>query len=306
MTDCSIARENMLSHYGKSFAWAATVLPARQLQDARKVYAFCRYIDDIVDEHPNKIQAKQLLQDIQYAITRTASDDPIVADMIECQQRLEIPSVILIQLIEGVGKDLSLTQIENEEELLQYSYGVASTVGLLMCYVFGVRAKQAHRYAIDLGLAMQMTNIARDVVEDAKRGRIYLPKTWLEKPLSTEQIVQQPLDEKSDIALKHLLRLADRYYKSADAGLAYLPWRARMSIIIASRVYQAIGHKVKGLSTEAYWQAGRVYTTNFEKIKLSCSAIKDVILKRQYHQPILTQHQAHLHFRIEELLRDVC
>lgn len=302
----AIAPHKMLAHYGKSFAWAAAVLPAQQLRDARTVYAFCRYIDDIVDETDNTTQAAAQLDNIRQSVGIAKSDDPIVRDMIACQQRLGIPSLVLQQLIDGVAFDLTQAEIENEAQLLQYSYGVAGTVGVLMCYVFGVHDKQAHRYAIDLGLAMQMTNIARDVIEDANRNRIYLPKTWLDKSTTVEQIRTQALSEQNEKALQHLLKLADCYYQSADAGLAYLPWRARMSIIIASRVYQAIGHKIQKLSAAEYQKAGRVYTSRFEKIKLSLNALRALCFQRRYYTPGLKRHQEHLHFRIKELLRDVC
>lgn len=301
MTDIAIPREQMMAHYGKSFHWAAMVLPAQQLRDAKCVYAFCRYIDDIVDEEENSAEK---IAAIKQQIKSRQSTNPIVRDILSLQSRLQIKTELLMQLIDGVYNDVDLQSIMDEAALLRYSYGVASTVGLLMCAVFHVTDKNALRFAIDLGLAMQLTNIARDVQEDAERGRVYLPQAWFKQSVTAEDILSNRIDQEDFSRVhQHLLRLADRYYASADFGLAYLPFRARLSIIIASRVYAKIGQKIKQLTLTEYFASNRIYTTTTEKISASIAALRELLSHKKYFTA--NEHNHELHDAIEDLVNDV-
>lgn len=270
----TIKPEEMLAHYGKSFNWAALILNKQQRRDAQCIYAFCRYIDDIADEMPDKLQAKKMLSDIKEEIQSKRSDHIIIKNMIQLMSELTINPKIIYQLIDGISWDLHHQYINDVEELVRYSYGVASTVGLLMCAVFNVQDKNALRYAIDLGIGMQLTNIARDVIEDAKRGRVYLPRNWFKENIQPNQIIN-PANLRQDIFNKilKLLELAESYYQSAERGIPYLPNRVQFSILTASKLYNAIGVKIKSLSPDEYWATERVSTTKLEKTKLSLEAL---------------------------------
>lgn len=300
VTDYQQHPEQLLARYGKSFHWAGLFLTKTQRKAAEKVYAFCRYVDDIVDENPNKQQAKLQIQHIKTAIDAQKSEDIIVEQMLDLMQQYPIHPQVVHDLIDGVAWDLSHSLIDSEADLFRYSYGVASTVGLLMCGIFKVTDPQALAFAVDLGLAMQFTNIARDVQEDAEKGRIYLPQQWFQSPISAQDILDSQQHSQVYAQIKKLLQLADQYYASADHGLAYLPWRARLSILIASQVYQAIGLKALNMGEQAYWQCPRVFTTKWEKIKLSSQAFTQLCSTRKYYQP--HQHNSELHHHLSGLV----
>jgi len=172
-----------------------------------------------------------------------------------------------VTLIEGVSEDLSTQALLQQADLIQYAYKVAGVVGLMMAPILGAN-KQGAKFAIDLGIAMQLTNIARDVMEDANMGRRYVPAEWL-GDLSAEQIALASEQDKAKVqlAIAKLLRLAEEYYESGLAGLYYLPSRNRRAIAVAAYSYREIGRKLQTHNCQ-YWD-GRVVVSNFQKIKLS-------------------------------------
>ena len=216
------------------------------------------YIDDLADETPDKNLAKNALNYIVFELQQGVSNDGVVTDAIalfkDCGIAVEIP----IELINGVLADLSPVHIKTEAQLLKYCYQVAGTVGLMMCKVLNVESPSALYHAVDLGIAMQLTNICRDVRADALMARIYLPESIL-GTMTPNQLV--PLDEanrKTVIeTVSLLLNRADQYYTSGYAGLCHLPFRSRMSILIAAKLYQRIGAELqreqfKGMTIKVY------------------------------------------------------
>ena len=235
--------KEVLSHHAKSFRLAALFLPKSNANDAAIVYQFCRELDDAVDEAPSLDVAKKEVSRLRAELRRDIPPSPSVRSYLAVAKRLQIPDFVAQDLLEGVASDLHDVAIQNKKELGQYCYRVAGTVGLMMCAVLGVQQKSAWPFAIDLGLGMQMTNIARDVLEDAQRERVYLPASFLQQvdansmDVQNQTITQTSLQQTVDQLLAH----AENCYARARTGMRFIPIRARLAIFIAMRVYRAIG-----------------------------------------------------------------
>ena len=156
---------------GRSFHFARIFLTQAQGERAARLYAFCRYVDDLADETRNHAKALRELDDARRQLAQRTATHPRLDDFIQLAEETDIDISIAISLIDGVASDLSEVAFQSEEQLLRYAYQVAGTVGLMMCGVLGVKKKAAYPFAIDLGIAMQLTNIARDIQEDAINGR---------------------------------------------------------------------------------------------------------------------------------------
>ena len=150
-----------------------------------------------------------------------------------------------MELIDGVNQDVSQkVRIKNTKELISYSYAVAGTVGLMMSQILNIKEKIAQKYAIDLGIAFQLTNIARDIIEDSKINRIYIPHTWYKLNINEIKKLNKNSIKKLQSSTKDLLQLAETYYKSAFKGLAFISFRNRFAILLALIVYRKIGIKI--------------------------------------------------------------
>jgi 15-cis-phytoene synthase len=264
------AAREVFRRNARTFWLAARLLPRQTRDDAAIVYAFCRLVDDTADEAQDVENARLALEALSNEICGLSSPRPLVACFRETAQRMRLPLESARELIAGVRSDLGPVRIADDAELVRYAYRVASTVGLMMCAVLGVRRREALPHAVDLGIAMQLTNIARDVAEDARRDRVYLPVRRLRAAgVDAESLVRgtaQPQDVARVVA--QVLELADGYYRSADEGMRDLPARVRPAILVASRVYRAIGlclrrrgcdalagRTVVPGRTRAYWMA---------------------------------------------------
>ena len=179
--------------------------------------------------------------------------------------RYGIPAHYAIELIEGMAMDVRGIRYANLRELLLYCYRVAGTVGLMMSHVMGLREESALKHAADLGIAMQLTNIARDVTEDASMGRIYLPLDWLnEVNIAPDEIAAPANREKLAVITLRLLREAERYYRSGDAGLWHLSFRSACAVSAARHVYSEIGALLVKRGARAWDQ--RTYVTGARKL----------------------------------------
>ena len=236
-----------LAQNSKSFWLATLFLPKAVASDAAVLYRFCRMVDDIADEAQCPADARRHLTRIQDSCETGESDCPAVLSFLRTAERRSIPVETAISLIDGVLSDLDTVRLRSENELLRYAYRVAGVVGHMMCGVLRVQNQKAISYAVDLGLAMQLTNICRDVQEDADLGRVYVPEDLLRKyAVTSEQFLA--LDVSPDIMrriINELLDLADTLYARALNGMKYIPFRSRIGILIARRVYRAIGHKLR-------------------------------------------------------------
>ena len=256
-TDMVVASRNVLAKHSRSFSWASVFLPADRRDDASVVYAMCRLIDDVADEAEDETRAEIQLGLLREELRGQRPARPLVDQFLSVAERRNMDITYALELIEGVESDLGTVVFETDRELLRYCYRVAGTVGLMMCAVLGVDQREALPHAIDLGVAMQITNICRDVLEDAERGRVYLPAERLrDAGTSPEAVLAGDADRRAvaDV-VDDLLMLADEYYASADDGMRYIPAKCRLAIVVASRVYRAIGVKLRSNGSDAL--AGR-------------------------------------------------
>ena len=289
-----------LKKNGKSFYWASRFLGRKMSQNASILYAFCRVLDDIADEdiEDGPIRLSQIKKQIR---DQTNISDPLLEEFLPFFKQMKLPEKALGDLIEGLLMDQKDVNIQNEAELIQYSYHVAGTVGWMMCPVLECRDKKAFAFALDLGIAMQLTNIARDVCEDARMGRRYLPADWVDN-ISPSEILEASKNPNSKniklikLAILKLLDLADLYYQSGVKGLVYLPWKAHLAIGIAAYVYRKIGLQLK--ANRVNWQDGRTITSNFAKIQSSCVAFT-LLFSRLRKLP---EHNINMHQHLSEKL----
>ncbi|MGC4087039.1 MAG: phytoene/squalene synthase family protein [Polyangiaceae bacterium] len=264
-----------LANGSKSFALAARLLPVQMRRDAATLYTFCRRVDDSVDlAAPGT--AQQALRPIQARVAsiyrREAQSDPIWAAFAELVWRRRLPQLYVDELLAGMQMDVDETRYFTESELLLYCHRVAGVVGLMMCHVLGVSGNSALRNAAHLGIALQLTNIARDVEEDWNRGRLYLPNELLQRHgvHGLDPTRREPLtpSEASLLApvLRELLELAERFYVSGDQGLPALPARARFAVRTARLVYAQIGRRL--LARGCNVLAGRSVVPTHQKLLL--------------------------------------
>lgn len=228
----------VMAHHARTFRLAAWFLPAEHRADAAVLYALCREIDDLADEHADETG----LTRIQAEISGDLPPRPLVQTYHQLRDRVGLTDQPMLDLIKGARSDLSEVHIQTDDELLTYCYRVAGTVGLMMSPVIGVSEPDAVGPAVDLGIAMQITNICRDVAEDAERGRVYLPEARLRQAgTSGEALLSHPDREATSAVVLDLLDLADTYYARGEQGMKYIPLRARFAILAASRIYRLIG-----------------------------------------------------------------
>lgn len=231
--------------HSRSFAVASLLLPSGVREDVQKLYAWCRWCDDAVDDAVSKKQATERLamlrDDVRRIYRGERPADRASIWLAELVAKYQIESELPMRLLDGMGRDLALGQIETERELLDYCFHAAGVVGLMLCRVFGVTDPRAARHAKALGIAMQLTNIARDVREDWERGRCYLPKCRF-GPCGFDE---SPTDVQIRPSLDRVLALADDYYEVGDAGVRYLPSEVRTAVRVASAVYREIGLEIR-------------------------------------------------------------
>lgn len=260
----------LLKAKGKSFYWASKLLNKKHAENAAELYSVCRQVDDLVDEASSRTEARLKLSQFR--------DETLKSDFFA---QAGIDREAFIELTRGVESDLGLVRIEDEKELLHYCYQVAGTVGIMMCNVLGVKDPAAFPHAVDLGIAMQLTNICRDVADDSRLGRRYLPAT-LVGSAAVEDLTLPLSDQRQQIttAITHLLELADFYYQSGRKGLIYLPFQARLGILIASELYRKIGVKLKARDCN-YWTE-RVCLNFFEKMGVTLHLFFRILTSTQY------------------------
>ena len=258
-------KKNYLATFAKSFNWAGFFLPKDTYEECSKLYAFCRILDDVADSGEDLEIKKKKFNEIKdiiklYEIRFTDNQDMLVVnDMIVVSKNKNIKKIILNDLIEGIESDLKKeVNFITIKELLVYSYRVAGTVGLMMAKILDVKDSRALLGAIDLGIAMQLTNIARDVIEDQKIGRKYIEG-----------------DFKNILAT---LQLADTFYESSFSSIKKIPFRYRFAILVARRVYRQIGRKITSKKNiENYRKSGKIYVNDYGKIYQTVLSLGDFI-----------------------------
>ncbi len=274
----AMCRQSIETH-SKSFALASKLLPASSRDDAAVLYAWCRQVDDAIDESPPercKDELSQLYAELDSVYSGASQADPILAAFQEVVARRNIPKSYPLELVRGMEMDATHQQYSDMETLYRYCYRVASTVGLMMTHVIGLRRDAAMTQAAHLGIAMQLTNISRDVLEDWERGRLYLPDALLERhgagDLRSHLGEAFPTEYTNSVAsaLRELLETADRYYQSGDVGMAALPWRAAFGVRTARLVYSDIGREIARQHHDV--TAGRAFVGKARKLALVARA----------------------------------
>jgi phytoene synthase len=268
----SAAAEATLARQGRSFHWARRLLGSAHADRATRLYAFCRRLDDLVDEAASPGQARVALAAADRAIADGRSDDPVLRDGLALMRECGIEPGVVRELIAGMASDAETVRMADEAELLRYCYRAAGTVGLMMCRVLDAPEPAAAAHAVDLGIAMQLTNLCRDVADDARLGRRYLPASLVGDVAPNELVDPAPaLRPTVRAAVARLLALAETYYASGEAGLPFLPVRARAGILVAGRVYRAIGRRLTA-AEHAYWE-GRAFVPDWRKATITIAAL---------------------------------
>lgn len=272
----------VLARYGRSFRLAGRLLPGDTLRNAARLYAFCRTVDDLADDSEDPVAARaELLALRQAVLTGDGAHGP-ARPFLALQASHGVAARSAAALIDAVLGDLEPVRLADEAALVDYAYGAAGTVGEMMCAVLGVRTAQALPHAVDLGIAMQMTNIARDVIEDAARGRIYLPASWLPDRITAATLALHP--EQVFPAVRRLLERAERGYRSGERGYDHLPPDTRAAIRAAARLYEEIGRRILSRGP-AYLSAGRCVVSMPRRLVLVAGSLLGTARLARYTAP---------------------
>ena len=280
--------KSYLSVYAKSFNWAGFFLPKETLKKCSALYDFCRVADNIADDDGEIENKKKKFDQFENDFNQKKFNDPIIKNMWDLIEEFKISLKIVQDLLIGIKLDIKdKVKLNSKKELLIYSYRVAGTVGLMMAKILKVNKKSSLKSAIDLGIAMQLTNISRDVIEDSKNNRFYINENFEE--------------------ISSTINLADTFYKNSFYSIKDIPISFRFSILVARRIYRKIGYKIINKKTlENYKNSGKIYVSNIEKTLETFLSILDLIklsftFKRDdqiHHNHILINQEINLDERI--------
>ena len=268
-----MSNKSYLSVYAKSFSWAGFFLPKEALEKCSALYDFCRVADNIADDDDEIEIKEQKFNQFENDFNQKNFNNPIIKNMWSLVEDFNISLKIVQDLLIGIKSDIKQeVKLDTKKDLLIYSYRVAGTVGLMMAKILRVKKKDSLKSAIDLGIAMQLTNISRDVIEDSKNNRFYI-KNEFEEISST-------------------IYLADSFYKSSFYSIKDIPISFRFSILVARRVYRKIGYKILDQKNlENYQNSGKIFVSNSEKVLETFLSIFDLIkLSINYKKDDQIQH----------------
>ncbi len=251
--------KNYLAIYAKSFNWAGFFLPKKTYEKCSALYDFCREVDNIADDENNIEIKKDNFIKFRNNFVNKNYDDPVIKNMWGLINEFSISTKIVDDLFEGINSDIKENvKLNSKKELLIYSYRVAGTVGLMMAKILNVHKEQSLKSAIDLGIAMQLTNISRDVMEDKKNNRFYINESFED--------------------IKTTIKLSEKFYENSFYSIKEIPLSFRFSILVARRVYRKIGYKILNKQNiENYKKSGKIYVSNIEKIIETFLSIFDLI-----------------------------
>ena len=293
----SHSAQDSMKTYGKSFYFASMVFNKSTAKKVFLLYQYCRYVDDCADEL-GEAESKVKLKELSECLEDPANcNNTYLKSLVSELLSYGIPSKELMTLLDGALFDSNGNKISNETEFIDYCYMVAGVVGKMMTPIIGVDHNNAKYFAIDLGIAMQITNICRDVLEDFKNNRIYLYQLKLntndESGLNTKY---------NRNVIKDYIHLSESYYKSAFNGLKYIPLRSRFTILVASDVYRAIGKKIKKKGYSIVFKQ-RVYLTTFEKVYVSLMSVFKMLNPKFWF--IKKAHDSRLHQSLSSKFKEV-
>jgi len=272
-----MSNKSYLSVYARSFSWAGFFLPKKIFKKCSALYDFCRVADNIADDD-DKIENKEK-KFIQFEndFNQKNFDNMIIKNMWDLIEEFNISIKIVQDLLIGIKSDIKdKVRLNSKKDLLIYSYRVAGTVGLMMAKILKVDKKISLKSAIDLGIAMQLTNISRDVIEDSKNNRFYINENFEE--------------------ISSTIKLADTFYENSFYSIKDIPISFRFSILVARRVYRKIGLKILNKKNlENYQNSGKIYVSTTEKILETFLSILDLIkLSFSYKRDDQIQHDHNL------------
>ena len=268
-----MSNKSYLSVYAKSFSWAGYFLPKETLKKCSALYDFCRVADNIADDKDKIENKEKKFSQFENDFDKKNFDNLIIKNMWSLIEEFNISTKIVQDLLIGIKSDIkNKVKLNSKKELLIYSYRVAGTVGLMMAKILNVNKKSSLKSAIDLGIAMQLTNISRDVVEDFKNNRLY---------------IDQNFDE-----IQSTIKLANIFYENSFYSIKDIPLSFRFSILVARRIYRKIGYKILNKKNlEDYQNSGKIYVSNIEKILETFFSIFDLIkLTFSYKRDNQIQH----------------
>ncbi len=254
-----MSNKSYLSVYAKSFNWAGFFLPKETLKKCSALYDFCRIADNIADDNEKLEIKERKFNQLENDFNKKNFDNPVIKNMWELIEEFDISLMIIQDLFIGIKSDIKdKVKLNSKKDLLVYSYRVAGTVGLMMAKILKVNKKSSLKSAIDLGVAMQLTNISRDVIEDSKNNRFYINKNFEE--------------------ISSTINLAETFYKNSFYSIKDIPISFRFSILVARRVYRKIGYKIlKKKNLVNYQKSGKIYVSNIEKVLETFLSIFDLI-----------------------------
>lgn len=241
----------------RSFWLIPEFIPPIARDDVSLLYCFCRHLDDAVDEDADVDHARAVLSQWRDELRGRAPPRPLIAAFLAGAARSGLPLACADHLLDGMESDLGVVRLADDDELLRYAYRVSSSVGLMLAPLLGVRGDDAERRVVDLGLALQLSNILLGVEGDARRGRVYLPATRLAAAgLRPEDVLERPREDRLRPVLQGVAALADHYYRSAELGAAVVPLRYRHGVILLGRVYGDLGRRAARGGTAPVTPAG--------------------------------------------------
>ena len=254
-----MSAKNYLATYAKSFNWAGFFLPKNTYKKCSALYDFCRVADNIADDENTITVKKEKFKKFKDNFENKNFNDPIIKNIWDLISEYNISITIIHDLFDGINSDIKeQVKLTSEKELLIYSYRVAGTVGLMMAKILKVNKKNSLKSAIDLGIAMQLTNISRDVIEDYNNHRIYIDNNYE--------------------SINETLSLAEKFYKNSFYSIKEIPLGFRFSILVARRVYKKIGDNILSKKNfQTYKNAGKIYVNNFDKIIQTLICFVDLI-----------------------------
>ncbi len=252
-------KSNLLKKHAKSFYWASFFLSSDTLDKCSSLYNFCRTLDDIVDNSNSLNAKKEIFSKFKKDFENKNFKNQIIKDMWSVIDSENISKKVVIDLFNGIETDLKeKVVINSKKDLIVYSYRVAGKVGLMMSKILKVINKEAFKGSIDLGIAMQFTNIARDVCEDKARNRHYIGHDFS--------------------SIKEIVNESQIFYENSFNSISNIPFRSRFSVIVARRVYRKIGDYIlKQKNIDNYNKAGKIYVPIFEKVIQTFLSIFDFI-----------------------------
>ncbi len=274
----------IIAEHSKSFDLASRLFPAGRRDEVAALYAWCRLCDDAIDLAPAETHAEAiegLRATVRSIYDGMEQPDAVLACFQEVVSTRRVPIEYPLELIAGQEMDVIGTRYETLDDLLVYCWRVAGTVGLMMAHLMGVSEERATTHAAHLGIAMQLTNIARDVAEDWERGRVYLPSAlldpgvdrWLASHIGDAERPPLPGTSRDALAgaVASLLERAEEYYASADVGLRYLEPRSALAVRTARAVYAEIGRVIEARGCDPL--QGRAVVTRRRKLRLVAGTI---------------------------------